>query len=210
MASFDIRDFYREEGEKREEKIAQEFYGITQDGESTKRLIEEMNITNAQQAQMNRQAVEYEMSHLGFRKIQSEHLKWITAGHAIFTVRNTKTGNRFTYSVIRPRTPARSGEDILWVAVLRGPDNTGNYTSLGRIVLNPNGTMEYKRNMRSPISENAPSAIAFAWLFKVLIAGSLPECVEIWHAGRCCRCGRLLTVPESVEAGIGPECASKF
>jgi hypothetical protein len=28
--------------------------------------------------------------------------------------------------------------------------------------------------------------------------------------GVCCECGRLLTVPESVAAGIGPVCAGKF
>ena len=27
-----------------------------------------------------------------------------------------------------------------------------------------------------------------------------------WHEGRCGRCGRKLTVPESIEAGYGPEC----
>lgn len=39
-------------------------------------------------------------------------------------------------------------------------------------------------------------------------------CVEIWHEGKCGRCGRQLTVPESIESGFGPECVkmigSKF
>jgi hypothetical protein len=30
----------------------------------------------------------------------------------------------------------------------------------------------------------------------------------VWHEGRCGRCGRKLTVPESIESGFGPECAS--
>lgn len=36
----------------------------------------------------------------------------------------------------------------------------------------------------------------------------LPEC-EVWHEGRCGRCGRKLTVPESIETGIGPDCAKR-
>lgn len=32
---------------------------------------------------------------------------------------------------------------------------------------------------------------------------------EFWHEGRCCMCGRALTVPDSIAAGIGPECAGK-
>lgn len=29
-------------------------------------------------------------------------------------------------------------------------------------------------------------------------------------SGRCCSCGRELTDPESIDAGIGPICAGKF
>lgn len=30
------------------------------------------------------------------------------------------------------------------------------------------------------------------------------------HEGRCCRCGRELTVPASIHAGMGPDCAEKY
>jgi len=30
--------------------------------------------------------------------------------------------------------------------------------------------------------------------------------LEIQHAGECCRCGRTLTHPESIQTGLGPEC----
>jgi hypothetical protein len=33
---------------------------------------------------------------------------------------------------------------------------------------------------------------------------------KVHHEGRCGRCGRTLTVPESIESGIGPECAKKM
>jgi hypothetical protein len=28
----------------------------------------------------------------------------------------------------------------------------------------------------------------------------------VWHEGSCARCGKKLTVPESIESGFGPEC----
>src|SRR5262249_13335004 len=31
---------------------------------------------------------------------------------------------------------------------------------------------------------------------------------KLLHEGRCGRCGRRLTVPESIESGYGPECRS--
>lgn len=33
--------------------------------------------------------------------------------------------------------------------------------------------------------------------------------LQVWHEGRCGRCGRKLTVPSSIETGLGPECAGK-
>ena len=38
---------------------------------------------------------------------------------------------------------------------------------------------------------------------------ALPEGYEARHEGRCARCGRALTVPESIDSGFGPECARK-
>jgi hypothetical protein len=32
---------------------------------------------------------------------------------------------------------------------------------------------------------------------------------ELAKAGRCKRCGRLLTDPHSIERGVGPECVKK-
>ena len=35
----------------------------------------------------------------------------------------------------------------------------------------------------------------------------LPDVVEIWHEGGCKCCGKKLTVPASIELGMGPDCA---
>ena len=58
----------------------------------------------------------------------------------------------------------------------------------------------------SKIGEDADSAKAWRWFDANLQAGRVPEQLEVWHEGRCGRCGRALTVPESIERGIGPEC----
>jgi hypothetical protein len=39
-----------------------------------------------------------------------------------------------------------------------------------------------------------------------LIKNNLPNFIEIWHEGRCGKCGRTLTVPDSIANGLGPEC----
>jgi hypothetical protein len=39
---------------------------------------------------------------------------------------------------------------------------------------------------------------------------SVPEGYAVHHEGRCGRCGRPLTVPSSIETGLGPDCAAKI
>lgn len=36
----------------------------------------------------------------------------------------------------------------------------------------------------------------------------LPDVIEVWHEGGCKHCGKKLTVPASIELGMGPDCAS--
>lgn len=125
-------------------------------------------------------------------------LTFILAGNATFTVANEATGNRFTFKVRKPE----DGKPH-FVSVLTGPDNEHSYSFLGTVF----DGRTYRHGRRSRIAEDAPSARAFQWLFRRLMAGSpLPPTVHICHCGKCGRCGKTLTVPESVESGFGPEC----
>ena len=50
--------------------------------------------------------------------------------------------------------------------------------------------------------------MGFAWLWRRITSNTaLPPKAEVWHEGSCGRCGRKLTVPESIENGLGPVCA---
>ena len=128
----------------------------------------------------------------------NDPFQFMLAGNALFTVQNTATGNRFTFKV---RKPDESKPHF--VSVLTGSDNESSYSFLGT-VFDPH---HYRHGRRSRISEDAPSARAFDWLFRQLSAGrSLPPQVRVCHCGKCGRCGKTLTVPESVDSGFGPEC----
>ena len=61
---------------------------------------------------------------------------------------------------------------------------------------------------RHNVSDPAPRA--FQYLLDYMGGKTEAKSLEIWHEGRCGRCGRKLTVPSSIESGIGPECASKL
>jgi Family of unknown function (DUF6011) len=148
-------------------------------------------------------------------KSAPEILNFITAGKAFFTIKNSRTQNRFTYNVEAPDgNPLYNKENtgLLFVSLLVGSDNYTNYKYIGLLRLNRNTkrwSFEYGR--KSKIGENVPSVQGFAMLFNNVISALRPlemiyPDVEFWHEGKCCRCGRKLTVPESIASGIGPEC----
>jgi hypothetical protein len=137
----------------------------------------------------------------------TEVMLFLLAGNARLTVVSSKTGARFTFKV---RQPKPGGPHF--VSVLTGDDNETSYTFLGSLFGDRETTQApiYRHGRKSPISSTAPSALAFAWLWRQLSSGRFPEECELWHEGRCGRCGRALTVPSSIANGIGPECAEKM
>ena len=131
--------------------------------------------------------------------------RFIFAGKATLTLRSVKTGNRFTYKVSKKEEEGK--DDVFFVNVLTGPDNTSDYVYLGGFF---GRNREWVHDRKERISFDAPSSTAWRWFVKQLDGLSFKEGLEVWHEGRCCRCNRLLTVPESVKYGIGPECAGKM
>jgi hypothetical protein len=128
------------------------------------------------------------------------------AGNATLTLVSVKTGTRLTFRVRASNCPIPQGEAAKppwFVGVLSGRDNESDYTFLGTIFVD--GT--YRHGRKSKITPDAPSAKGFAWVWSFLSRGELPPGCEVWHQGKCGRCGRKLSVPESIERGLGPECA---
>lgn len=124
---------------------------------------------------------------------------FLLAGNARFTLVSKRTGIRFTYRIRKPE----EARPVHFVQVLTGSDNEASYTYLGTIF----DGRRYAHGVRSKIRWEVPSARAFHWFWNLLNVNRLPDSLEVWHEGRCGRCGRALTVPTSIEAGIGPECA---
>lgn len=138
----------------------------------------------------------------------SDVLDYILAGNATFTVENSETGNRFTFKITSlERAIGKKADKELWfVKLLNGANNESDYMFLGSLQKTEN-TLVYKHSKKSHATEQAVSVKAIAWMIKRLQSTlAMPENVHVWHEGRCGRCGRKLTVPESIESGYGPEC----
>lgn len=151
-------------------------------------------------------------------------------GDAIFTLENVTNGKRFTYRLTAgdPREGQDPARAPIFVKILTGSNNEEDYTLYGMIFRDDRGQPCFNlrrfdgtwgaKKFDSPIGETAPSAKGIAWLLErirenrsaPLLFGDLDERFAVYHEGRCCRCGRTLTVPASIESGVGPDCAARM
>lgn len=127
---------------------------------------------------------------------------FVLAGKAFFTLQSKASGARFTFKVQK----GKKADAPHFVSVLTGSDNTENYRFFGTIFADGN----FRHSARNAkVSADAPSAMGFSWFWNNLQRGALNS-LDFFHAGKCGRCGRMLTVPDSIESGYGPECAGKM
>lgn len=124
---------------------------------------------------------------------------YLMAGNATFTIANPK-GERYTFKVKYSKKIKQ-----FFAYALTGPSNTKDFTYVG-MVSNDNVVLTNKSRY-TPLSK----------LFNVLnyafdIVNGKKELKSgyfLEHNGHCGRCGRKLTTPESIKAGIGPVCINK-
>lgn len=138
---------------------------------------------------------------------------FITAGNAIFTLEVPPTFQaqhgakpHYTFKV-RHKKASDDKAEKWFVNLLTGPDNTSDYTYLG--ILNPltgevRTTKASKLEQSSLVVRLLERAMARVWEDRVELLRE--HGFDLHHEGKCCRCGRVLTTPESVTSGIGPEC----
>lgn len=112
------------------------------------------------------------------------------------TIVNPATGNWRTFR-IRTQKPGQWAEGKRVVGLLTGPQNTSDYQNFG--FLEGGQIRVWKRYQGTDFETYA----------KMLMHPSqfIEKGAEYMVEGHCIRCNRLLTVPSSIESGIGPVCA---
>jgi hypothetical protein len=140
---------------------------------------------------------------------------FIAGGNAYFTVEPSKafasehgTKAHYTYRVSRPKPKAvNEAPAPFFASVLCGPQNTTDYRYVGIYRPNDGGLVITKG---SKFAANDWEACIFRRVVQAIHQGRGAEIEAagwtVQHNNHCCRCGHLLTVPASIETGIGPEC----
>ena len=129
--------------------------------------------------------------------------QFASAGNATITLESLKSGSHFTYKVREKESTSPNGGTVHFVSLLSGADNENDYRYLGLI---REGRFVLTKN--SKVGIDAPSFKAFNYFWNFDHGDVIPPQLVIRHEGRCGRCGRTLTVPSSIDLGIGPECAA--
>jgi Family of unknown function (DUF6011) len=129
---------------------------------------------------------------------------YLVAGKATFTV---EYGNHqwLTYRIIKkdPKPPYQ--RTTYFLRLMEGSSNL-SYARYVGIVDPDDGTLISTR--KSDYLEGSEEFDIAAVALGALLGGDqLPKGWNILRSNTCGRCGKALTTPESIESGIGPECA---
>ena len=126
-------------------------------------------------------------------------LAYLNAGNATFTIENQEN-KRYTYKVKLSKNLNR-----YFVYMLTGNNNETDYTYVGMLVFS---NLVLTKASKYTCDTLAVKVFNYALDLikgnKELLSGYFLE-----HNGHCGRCGRKLTTPESIKAGLGPICINK-
>ena len=134
-------------------------------------------------------------------QLENDRIKeFVLGGNATITIESGKTNRHFTYKVRR----SENDDGLYFIKNLRGPDNAQDYVYVGCFYADTKKFVVAKSYRDREVDSWPTSIRAIRYLFNNL--DKVPDILHVYHEGRCCRCGRTLTTPESIRKGIGPEC----
>lgn len=125
---------------------------------------------------------------------------YMLAGKATFTVKSLASGEHYTF-----RMEKLEDKDLWFVSLLTLGDT---YTYMGVVDGYP---LHFRLTKKSNYTESCKTVKVFRWcLGNVVLLRRFPNNLEVRHEGTCGKCGRALTRPDSIDRGIGPECAKRL
>ena len=133
--------------------------------------------------------------------------EFLMAGNACFTLLSKKSGNHFTFRLRRAKGNIDNKNAPLFVYVLNGKNGIKSYRHIGTVFIE--NSNEFGTKMQFNPNRNlleASSLRAFEYAFRFISKLDMPKDCEVWGSGRCGRCNRILTNPDSITIGFGVEC----
>ena len=112
-----------------------------------------------------------------------------------FTVKSKSTGKDFTYQISRSQFKNKWYTQVFIET---------QYLSFKHL-----GVFKNEGIFKAGAPVTTPSAMGIAWLLKNVERGrvaAIASQADIYHTGKCLKCGKELTDAVSIEVGLGPVC----
>ena len=122
-----------------------------------------------------------------------------------FTLHNTLANTHVTFKARRPK--GWTVESPVLVDMMVGTDNESDFAFVGSV--RSNGVYSPSPKCKAVGAQADKAHRTLTWLMAGLASNTLPEALEIKAESKCCRCGRKLTNPESIDDAMGPICRGK-
>ena len=127
------------------------------------------------------------------------------AGKCTFTISNPQSRHH-TFRI--SKVECNDKKTRYFAGVLAGPENEIDYKYIG-MVFPDNGNLHFTSKSNLPPQDERVKVLE--WILKLIFKNKdLPDGYKIELSKDCAKCGRLLTTMESIERGIGPECAQSL
>lgn len=132
--------------------------------------------------------------------VENKYIKdFLLAGKCTCSIRNNKTGNEYLFEI-----DENSKNDKMYF--IQSITGMGKIYA-GYLFLQEDGSITYNKGPKGQIPEEDKRIQSILYVLKNYEV--LPPYVIVQHLGKCARCRRKLTDPESIRRGLGPECAKK-
>jgi hypothetical protein len=134
----------------------------------------------------------------------TEFPRLLLAGKATLTLRNPKRGTHIRVRMNNKKDRSGQPSSCYFLKVSLLGDGDAGYKYAGAYF---SDTHRFKAAME--LEEDASLAAVVSLILRAIDTPQILSSAEIMHEGKCCRCGRKLTHPESIETGLGPECGGR-
>lgn len=126
-----------------------------------------------------------------------------------YTIQNRTTGEHRTFMVKTQAPDAKFAPGTRIVALLTGSDNDSDASYQGFGFVNFDGIRVWTAKRGTEAGKKSAWEHYAAMLWSLAVDSGASEYAEKYSLlmeGRCVKCNRVLTEPESIRTGIGPVC----
>ena len=139
----------------------------------------------------------------------ADGLRYMLAGKSEFTMISLRTGGRLKYKLTKKQTKNNKDDTSEFIYYVNTFDG-GEYKYAGVLFYDRvEDVFRFGKGAKGKIPSTHINIQSLLFVINKLNEGNDAINIELYHVGKCGRCGRKLTTPESLLLGLGPECSAK-